>query len=68
MLPSRTSPKAIQLLDNPAIDFQYQVAPPDFIHLMVAGNAEVLDDQASREHCWDVLDYDLAEFLAGGGE
>ena len=63
---SRKSPKAIQLLANPAIDVQFQVSPPDFIHLMVAGTAQVLDDQANREHCWEVLDYDLAEFWPAG--
>ena len=63
---SKASPKAIQLRANPAIDVQFQVAPPDFVHLMVSGTSEVLDDQASREHCWDVLDYDLAEFWPAG--
>jgi general stress protein 26 len=63
---SKKSPKAIHLMANPAIDVQFQVAPPDFVHLMVAGTVEVLDDQASREHCWEVLDYDLAEFWPAG--
>ena len=63
---SRQSPKAKQLLENTAIDVQFQVAPPDFVHLMVAGTAEVLDDQATREHCWEVLDYDLEAFWPAG--
>jgi general stress protein 26 len=60
------SPKARQLTSNPAIELQYQVGPPDFVHIIVSGTAEVLEDRASREHVWEVLDYDLAEFWPGG--
>jgi len=63
---SKTSPKALQLAANPAIDVQYQVAAPDFVHLMVRGRVELLDDPATRAHVWDVMDYDLAEFWPGG--
>lgn len=63
---SKSSPKALQLAANPAIDVQYQVAPPEFVHLMVAGTAELLDDKATREHVWNVMDYDLAQFWPGG--
>ena len=34
------SPKAIQMRSNPNVDVQYQVAPPDFTHIMVRGTAE----------------------------
>lgn len=63
---SKASQKAAQLKANPKLDIQYQVSPPDFVHIMVRGSAEVLDDPESRRHAWDVLDYDLAEFWPGG--
>ena len=60
------SPKARQLAANPAIELQFQVAPPDFVHVIVAGAAELLEDRDSKQHCWNVMDYDLAEFWPGG--
>ncbi len=63
---SKNSPKAVQLAANPAIDIQYQVAAPDFIHLLVRGRAELLADAATRAHAWEVLDYELADFWPGG--
>ena len=63
---SKASLKAAQLRANPRLDIQYQVAPPDFVHIMVRGSAELLDDPESRRHAWDVLDYDLAEFWPSG--
>ena len=63
---SKASAKAAQIAASPAIDIQYQVAPPDFVHIMVRGTAELLDDSESRRHAWDVLDYDLAEFWPAG--
>lgn len=60
------SPKARQLRANPRVDVQFQVAPPDFVHVLVRGSAELLSDDASRAHCWNVLDYDLAGFFPGG--
>ena len=62
----KTTPKARQLAANPAIDVQFQVAPPEFVHIMVRGTAELLDDQATREHVWEVMDYDLAAFWPEG--
>ena len=56
------SPKARQLADNPEVDVQYQVAPPDFIHVMVRGTAELCTDDATRRHAWDAIDYDLSAF------
>ena len=38
------SPKAKHLRENPSVDIQYQVAPPDFIHVMVRGQAELISD------------------------
>lgn len=61
-----TSPKARQLRANPAVDLQYQVGPPDFVHVCVRGRAEIADDDATRRHVWDVLDYDLTPFWPGG--
>ena len=63
---SRSSPKATQLAANPAIDVQFQVSPPEFIHIMASGTAELLDDPATREHVWEVMDYDLADFWPDG--
>jgi len=60
------SPKARQLRENPQVDIQYQVAPPDFIHVMVRGTAELIDDPATKQHAWDAIDYDLTQFGAAG--
>ena len=60
------SPKAKQLRDNPNVDIQYQVAPPDFIHVMVRGTAELISDQATKNHAWDAIDYDLTQFGSTG--
>ena len=65
---SKASPKAAQIAAQPTIDIQYQVAPPDFVHIRVRGRAELLDDPESRRHAWDVLDYDLAEFWPAGAD
>ena len=61
-----TSPKAAQLRANPNVDIQYQVAPPEFVHVLVRGRAEILDDEATKKHVWEVLDYDLSDFWPEG--
>ena len=63
---SPTSPKARQIAKNPSVDIQYQVAPPDFVHVLVRGRAEIVTANDVREHVWDVLDYDLADFWPEG--
>lgn len=60
------TPKAKQIKANEAVDIQFQVAPDDFIHLLVRGKAKVLTDQATKDRIWDVIDYDLAQFWPGG--
>lgn len=60
------SPKANQLRDNANVDIQYQVAPPEFIHVMVRGTAELISDQATKNHAWDAIDYDLTQFGSTG--
>ena len=60
------SPKHRQLLAHPAVDLQYQVAPPEFVHVMVRGRAEVVDDPGERKRMWDLTDYDLGAFWQGG--
>ena len=60
------TPKAKQLRENPSVDIQYQVAPPDFVHVMVRGTAELVTDQAAKQHAWDVIDYDLTQFGSTG--
>lgn len=62
------SPKARHLRANPNVDVQYQVAPPDFIHVMVRGTAELISDQATKNHAWDAIDYDLTQFGSTGPE
>jgi len=60
------TPKAQQIAAQPMVDVQFQVAPPDFIHLLVRGRASLHEDDATRQHCWDVLDYDLLQFWPDG--
>lgn len=60
------SPKARQLRANPQVDIQYQVAPPDFVHVMVRGEAELVTDPAGKQRAWDAIDYDLTQFGSSG--
>ncbi|MDA1077318.1 MAG: pyridoxamine 5'-phosphate oxidase family protein [Proteobacteria bacterium] len=60
------SAKAKQLSDNASVDVQWQVAPPGFIHIMARGKAQLCMDDATRAHAWEVIDYDLKDFFAGG--
>lgn len=61
-----TSPKVRQIEANPVVDVQFQVAPPDFVHVLVRGRAEVVTDEAEKKRVWDVIDYDLGQFWPGG--
>ena len=63
---SPDSPKARQLNATPAVDVQFQVAPPDFIHIMVRGSAELCTDDTTRQRAWEAMNYDLKDFFAGG--
>ena len=63
-----SSPKIRQLRDTPMIDVQFQVAPPDFTHILVRGSTEIIDDPAEKKRVWDVIDYDLSAFWPGGPE
>ncbi|MBH80496.1 MAG: hypothetical protein CMQ49_08315 [Gammaproteobacteria bacterium] len=60
------SPKANQLRANNNVDIQYQVAPPDFVHVMVRGSATLITDQATKNHAWGAIDYDLTQFGSTG--
>lgn len=60
------TPKARQMARNPFVDVQFQVAPPDFVHIMVRGRAELCQDPADKQRAWDVIDYDLTEFGSTG--
>lgn len=60
------SPKVRQIQGNPAVDVQFQVAPPDFVHVLVRGQAEIVTDEAEKKRVWDVIDYDLGQFWPGG--
>ncbi len=61
-----SSAKARQLRENPHVDIQYQVAPPDFVHVMVRGTAELITEPATKQHAWDAIDYDLTQFGSTG--
>ena len=63
-----SSAKIRQIKLNPSIDVQFQVAPPDFVHVLVRGRAEIVTDPAEKKRVWDVIDYDLSAFWAGGPE
>ena len=58
--------KAREIRENSSVDIQFQVAPDDFVHLLVRGTASVLTDEATKRRIWDVMDYDLAQFWPGG--
>ena len=60
------SPKVRHMQANPRVDIQYQVAEPDFVHILVSGCAEIETDQAEKTRVWDVIDYDLGAFWPGG--
>jgi general stress protein 26 len=60
------TPKAQQVMENGAVDIQFQVAPDDFIHLLVRGRATVLTDAATKARVWDVMDYDMTQFWPDG--
>ncbi|MFT4676421.1 MAG: general stress protein 26 [Patiriisocius sp.] len=62
------SPKAKQISVNPVVDIQYQVMPPDFIHIMVRGKAELIFDLETKKYAWDAIDYDLTQFGTTGPE
>jgi general stress protein 26 len=61
-----TSPKVRQIRATPSVDVQYQVAPPDFVHVLVRGRAEIVSDEAEKKRLWDVIDYELGDFWPGG--
>ena len=60
------TPKHRQLERNDRVDLQYQVAPPEFVHVCVRGRATIVTDAAEKRRVWDVIDYDLAAFWPGG--
>jgi len=60
------TPKARQMRANPHVDVQYQVAPPDFMHVMVRGTAELCTSAADRQRAWSAIDYDLTQFGSTG--
>ena len=60
------SPKHRQIERNANVELQYQVAPPDFVHVVVTGRATIVTDAAEKKRVWDVIDYDLGQFWPGG--
>jgi general stress protein 26 len=61
-----SSPKVGQIQADPRVDVQFQVAPPEFVHILVRGSAEIVGDGAEKKRVWDVIDYDLSQFWSGG--
>ena len=51
---------------NPNVDIQFQVSPPDFVHVMVRGIAELVTDQENKNRAWEIIDYDLTQFGSKG--
>jgi general stress protein 26 len=62
------TPKHRQIEADPRVDLQFQVAPPDFVHIVARGPAEIVTDPAEKKRVWDVIDYDLSQFWRGGPE
>ena len=60
------SPKARQLEANSSVEVQFQVAPPDFVHVTTRGQAEIVTDAGEKKRVWDLIDYDLSQFWSGG--
>ena len=60
------TPKAKQMEINENVDVQFQVAPPEFIHILCRGRAELCTDDATKQQAWDAIDYDLAGFFPNG--
>lgn len=63
-----TSPKVRHLKQTPVVDVQFQVGPPEFVHIMVRGVAEIITDPGEKKRVWDVMDYDLTQFWSAGPE
>jgi general stress protein 26 len=63
-----TSPKVRHIDEDPRIELQYQVSPPDFVHILVRGVAKIVKDEEEKRRVWDVIDYDLSQFWSGGPE
>ena len=61
-----TSAKVRHIQQNPAVDLQFQVGPPEFVHVVVRGTAEIMTDTNEKKRVWDVIDYDLSQFWSGG--
>ena len=60
------SAKLKQIAKDPRVDVQFVVSPPDFIHILCRGNAQIVADPAEKQRVWGVFDYDLAQFWPGG--
>jgi len=60
------TPKTREIAADPQVDVQFQVAPPDFVHVLVRGRARSVSDTAEKKRLWDVIDYDLSAFWPGG--
>lgn len=61
-----SSAKIAQIKRDPRVELQYQVAPPDFIHVVVRGIAELVTDDVGKRRAWDAIDYDLTQFGSAG--
>ena len=60
------SPKSRQIAREPRVDVQFLISPPDFVHILCRGRAELVKDPGEKKRVWDVIDYDLSQFWPGG--
>lgn len=58
--------KIAQIKRDPRVELQYQVAPPDFIHVVVRGVAKLVTDEEGKRQAWTAIDYDLTQFGSTG--
>jgi len=61
-----TSPKTRQIAEDPRVDVQFLVSPPDFTHILCRGRGEIVLAAGEKKRVWDVIDYDLSQFWPGG--
>ncbi len=62
------SAKLRQIASTPVVDVQFQVSPPDFVHILARGRAQAITDPTEKKRVWDVMDYDLSMFWKKGPE
>ena len=62
------TPKLQQIEAHANVDVQFQISPPQFVHILAQGPARPVTDLDEKKRVWDVIDYDLGMFWKGGPE